>query len=56
TAERYYNVLALGKENDELPSRLGNMHPDLLSKYYERRGWVNGIPSMETLRRLEIIK
>ncbi|MGC9135228.1 aldehyde ferredoxin oxidoreductase family protein [Caldivirga sp.] len=56
TAERYYNALTLGKESDELPSRLGSVPAELLNRYYERRGWVNGIPSVETLKKLKVIE
>ena len=55
TAERYYNVLASGYEEDKLPLKLNYEISDLLKEYYEKRGWENGIPKKETLKKLGII-
>jgi len=54
-AERYYNILALGYEEDKLPERFRLDVQDLLKEYYRKRGWENSIPKEETLKRLEII-
>jgi len=54
-AERYYNILALGYEEDKLPERFRLDIKDLLEEYYKKRGWENGIPKEETLKRLGII-
>ncbi|MGB9674620.1 MAG: aldehyde ferredoxin oxidoreductase C-terminal domain-containing protein, partial [Nanopusillaceae archaeon] len=55
TAERYFNVLTLGYEEDKLPAKFNYDISDLLKEYYEKRGWENGIPKKETLKSLEII-
>lgn len=55
SAERYFNYLSLGYEIDKLPSRLSLDTDDLLKEYYEKRGWENGIPREDTLKKLEII-
>lgn len=55
TAERYFNVLSLGYEEDKLPSKFNYDISDLLKEYYEKRGWENGIPKKEKLKELKII-
>jgi len=55
SAERYYNVLSLGYEEDKLPERFRLDISDLLEEYYKKRGWEKGIPKEETLKRLGII-
>lgn len=54
-AERYFNYLSLGYEIDKLPSRFKLDTEDLLKEYYEKRGWINGIPREDTLKKLGII-
>ncbi len=54
TAERYFNVLALGKEEDTLPKKFNIDISPLVEEYYSKRGWDKGIPKPETLRALEI--
>ena len=64
--ERVFNQLAgMKPEDDNLPKRLleepipegvskgmVNKLPEMLPKYYEVRGWVDGFPTQETLDRL----
>ncbi len=67
--ERHFNKLAGMEENgDKLPKRvfdepikakasegMVSRLNEMLPKYYEVRGWKNGFPTEETLKRLEII-
>ncbi|MEM4882285.1 MAG: aldehyde ferredoxin oxidoreductase family protein [Nanopusillaceae archaeon] len=55
SAERYFNVLSLDFEKDKLPERFKLEIKDLLEDYYKKRGWVNGKPTEETLKKLKII-
>ncbi|RDD52278.1 aldehyde ferredoxin oxidoreductase [Nanoarchaeota archaeon NZ13-N] len=55
-AERYYNYLSLGYEEDKLPERFKLDNKDLLEEYYRKRGWINGVPKGDRLKELKIIQ
>ncbi len=56
SGERWFNVQSVGREEDKLPEKLGiEVDRDLLEEYYNIRGWKDGAPTEETLKRLEIV-